>query len=102
MPQISETQALELIRRLLQSAMDYQADILLCMCPMCQLNLDLYQGRVNNFFNQNFNLPIVFFTQLIGVALGIELNELGFGKEIVAAEPVIRAKLKPKAEPAAP
>lgn len=94
MTQISEEAAFEMIRRLLQSAQEYQADVILCMCPMCQLNLDAYQGRVNNFFNASFNLPIVFFTQLLGVALGIDMKKLGFGKELVAAEPVIRAKLE--------
>ncbi len=51
MTQISEPQAFELIRRLLQSAVEYEADLILCMCPMCQLNLDAYQGRVNGFFS---------------------------------------------------
>jgi heterodisulfide reductase subunit B len=94
MTQISEENAFELIRRLLQSAADYRADLILCMCPMCQLNMDMYQGRVNNFFNTKFKLPIVYFTQMLGVALGIDMKKLGFGKELVAAEPVIRAKLE--------
>ena len=97
MTQISEDQAFELIRRLLQSAEEYKADLILCMCPMCQLNMDAYQGRVNNFFNTNFKLPIVFFTQLLGVALGIDMKTLGFGKEIVAAGPVIQSKLNGQA-----
>lgn len=96
MTQISENEAFELIRRLLQSAEDYHADLILCMCPMCQLNMDGYQGRVNGAFNKNFKLPIVFFTQLLGVALGIDMKKLGFGKELIAAEPVIRAKLEGK------
>ena len=54
MTQISEPQAFELIRRLLQSADDYEADMILCMCPMCQLNLDGYQGRVNGYFGTEF------------------------------------------------
>jgi heterodisulfide reductase subunit B len=93
MTQISEPQAFELIRRLLQSAADYKADMILCMCPMCQLNLDAYQSRVNSHFGTNFKLPILFFTQMLGVALGIEQKKLGFGKEIVSAEPVVSAKL---------
>lgn len=93
MTQISEPQAFELIRRLLQSAADYKADVIVCICPMCQLNLDAYQGRVNNYFNTHFELPVLFLTQLLGVALGISLSELGFGKEIVAAEPVLEARL---------
>jgi heterodisulfide reductase subunit B2 len=94
MTQISEEHAFELIRRLLQSAADYRADLILCMCPMCQLNMDMYQGRVNSFFSTNFKLPIVYFTQMLGVALGIDLKKLGFGKELVSAEPVIRGKLE--------
>ena len=92
MTQISEPQAFELIRRLLQSAADYQADMIVCMCPMCQLNLDAYQARVNSFFGTNFKIPIVFFTQMVGVALGIDRKKLGFGKEIVSAAAVVAAK----------
>jgi heterodisulfide reductase subunit B len=96
MTQISEPQAFELIRRLLQSAVDYHADMILCMCPMCQLNMDAYQSRVNGFFGLNFKIPIIFFTQLLGVAFGIDPKTLGFGKEIVAASPVLKAKLNGK------
>ena len=92
MTQISEPQAFELIRRLLQSAADYEADMIVCMCPMCQLNLDGYQGRVNKFFGANFRLPIMYFTQMLGLAFGIEPKKLGFGKELVAALPVVQAK----------
>jgi heterodisulfide reductase subunit B len=91
MTQISEPQAFELIRRLLQSAADYKADMIVCMCPMCQLNLDAYQARVNSFFGTNFKIPIVFFTQMVGVALGIDRKKLGFGKEIVSADAVVAA-----------
>lgn len=93
MTQISEPQAFELIRRLLHNAQEYRADLILCMCPMCQLNLDAYQNRVNSFFGTNYQIPIIFFTQLLGVAFGLDWKKLGFGKEIVAAEPVLRKKL---------
>jgi len=94
MTQISEPQAFELIRRLLQSAQDYKADVIVCICPMCQLNLDAYQARVNGHFNKNFRLPVLFLTQLVGIALGLDWKKLGVGKEIVSAEPVLRAKLE--------
>jgi len=97
MTQISEPQAFELLRRLLQSAQDYQADMILCMCPMCQLNLDGYQARVNGHFHTAFHLPILYFTQMLGIAFGIEPKTLGFGKELVAATPVLQAKLNGKA-----
>jgi len=94
MTQISEAQAFELIRRLLQSAVDYKADTILCMCPMCQLNLDAYQRSVNGHFNLNFQMPILFFTQLVGLAFGIEPKKLGFGKEIVSSKGMLEKLAK--------
>ncbi len=67
--------------------------MILCMCPMCQLNLDGYQGRVNGYFGTQFNLPIMYFTQMLGIAFGLDPKKLGFGKELVAAMPVLKAKL---------
>jgi heterodisulfide reductase subunit B len=101
MTQISEPQAFELIRRLLQSAEDYHADMILCMCPMCQLNMDGYQARVNGHFHTHFNLPILYFTQILGFAFGLDPKKLGFGKELVAAMPVLDAKLNGKPAAAA-
>ena len=89
MTQISENVALELIRRLLKNASDYHADVLVTLCPMCQLNLDGYQENVNKHFGTDFHIPILYFTQLIGMALGIPARELGFGKEFVDASPAL-------------
>lgn len=89
MTQISEPTALELIRRLLQNAVDYDADVIATICPMCQLNLDAYQEQVNKKFKTKFNIPILYFTQLIGLAHGIEAGELGFGKEFIEASPAL-------------
>lgn len=91
--QISEREALELIRRLLQGAADCDADLIACMCPMCQLNLDVFQGRVNNHFNSDFRMPVLFITQLVGIAFGLSAERLGLGMEVIAAEPVLEARL---------
>ncbi len=93
MTQISEELSHELLRRLFQNAQQYEADVIACFCPMCQLNLDAYQGQVNNTFNTNFSIPVVFFTQLMGVAFGLSPKEMGFGKEILPAWPVIEKKI---------
>ncbi len=85
MTQISPTTAFELIRRLIQSADQYQADLMVTVCPMCQMNLDAYQNETNRYFHTNYKMPILFFTQLIGLAFGVDPKELGFGKELVDA-----------------
>ena len=66
--------------------------MIVCMCPMCQLNMDGYQARVNGFFGTEFKLPIMYFTQMLGIAFGLEPKKLGFGKELVAALPVLKAE----------
>ena len=55
--------------------------------------IDGYQEQVNSACKTDFNMPIVFFTQMLGVAFGLDLPKLGFGKEIIPAKPVIQAKL---------
>ncbi|MEW6567581.1 MAG: CoB--CoM heterodisulfide reductase iron-sulfur subunit B family protein [Chloroflexota bacterium] len=89
MTQISEAVALELIRRLLKNASDYEADAIVTLCPLCQFNLDAYQSHVNGHFATNFHIPVLFFTQLMGLAFGMAPQELGFGKEIVDARPAL-------------
>jgi len=89
MTQISPSTAFELIRRLIHAADQYKADLMVTLCPMCQLNLDAYQNETNHHFHTNYKMPIIFFTQLMGIAFGIDPKKLGFGKEIVNAAPAL-------------
>lgn len=84
--QISPGMGLEMIRRLLDSAERRGADVLATICPMCQMNIDLYQGEVNRRFKTDFHIPILFFTQLVGLAFGMEAKELGIGSEVISAK----------------
>jgi heterodisulfide reductase subunit B len=85
----SRVAALSMVRNLLQSAVEREAVVIATACPMCQVNLECYQQAVNQEFGTNFEVPIVYFTQLIGLALGISAKKLGIGKEFVSAMPVL-------------
>lgn len=85
MTQISADTAYALIFSLLRSAAEYKADVIAVICPMCQLNLDGYQGQVNQAKGARFELPVLYFTQLLGLALGLRARDLGLGREIVSA-----------------
>ncbi len=85
MPHIGPETAFELIRRLISAADHLDADIMATLCPMCQLNLDAYQGETNRHFGTGYRMPVVFFTQLMGLAFGLDAKELGFGLELVSA-----------------
>jgi len=102
MTQISDTTAYELIHKIVKNAADGGADAIVATCPMCQLNLDAYQGQANAYFGTNYHVPVLYFTQVIGLAMGLSPQRLGFGQEFVDAQPVI-AKIQdtplPRAKP---
>jgi heterodisulfide reductase subunit B len=89
MTQISPDTAFEMIGRLLSSAFTYKADVIATVCPMCQMNLDAYQADSIRYLRaQNRpveRIPILFFTQLMGVAFGKDPKKLGFGREFISA-----------------
>ena len=89
MTQIGPEVAFELIRRLVAGADQYKADMLVSLCPMCQLNVDAYQAEMNRYFRTHYHMPIIFFTQLIGLAFGVDPVVLGFGRELVDARPAL-------------
>ena len=75
--------------KLLNNAKENGADCIITPCPLCQLNLDAYQSKINKKFKTHFDLPILYFTQLIGVALGLESKSLALEKNIVSPMKVL-------------
>ncbi len=88
--------ALDMIRILLQNILRSGADIVATACPLCQVNLEVYQTQVNEEFGTDFDIPVLYFTQLMGVALGIAPKKLGIGSELVSALPVLDRFLEKK------
>ena len=84
-----EDVALELMHKLLYSASSNMAECLVTVCPLCQTNLDVYQERVNKKFKTNYKIPVLFFTQLIGIAFGLEEKDLGLKTSVVPVEKVM-------------
>jgi heterodisulfide reductase subunit B len=86
--------ALSMVRNLLQNALDSGADVIATACPLCQVNLECYQDQVNAEFGTKFNVPVFYFSQLMGLAFGIPAKRLGVGTEFVAPPPAMLAACK--------
>jgi heterodisulfide reductase subunit B2 len=80
-----EDVALKLNRDILAAAVQNGADVLVTTCPMCQMNLEAYQSRINQIYHTSYNLPIVYFTQILGLALGYTPEEMLLDKMVVDA-----------------
>ena len=78
--------ALDMVYILLHDAATREADVIATTCPMCNINLELYQKQVNREFGTEFSIPIMYFTQLLGLALGIAPGRLGIGKELISMD----------------
>ena len=75
--------ALKLAEKILQNARDVGAGAIVVACPLCQINLDARQGQISEESGKIFNMPVVYFTQLMGLAFGLNASELGLDKHIV-------------------
>jgi heterodisulfide reductase subunit B2 len=84
-----EEAALRLNLELMQCARDNGADVIVTMCPLCEMNVEAYQPMVNKRFGTDFKIPVMYFTQLLGVALGISSKGLALDKQIVPVERVL-------------
>ena len=67
---------------ILRMAKESGAECIAVACPLCQTNLDLRQSDIEKSTGEQFGLPVFYFTQLLGKALGLSDQELGIGKLI--------------------
>ena len=73
----------QMVHRLLSAAIDAGAECLATLCPLCQVNLEAYQEKISSKFGRRFDLPIFYFTQVIGLALGLDEKQLLIGDNLM-------------------
>lgn len=62
---------------LLREARKRGADVLVTLCPLCQFNLECFQDRMSRELGEPVDLTVGFFTQVLGLALGLDERRLG-------------------------
>lgn len=82
---------LDRIRRLLHSAQAEGAEVIATACPLCQFNLECYQEETGNG-QPVITMPILFFTQLIALALGASAREIGLDRSLVPVKQLLASK----------
>ncbi len=80
---------LELSEPILNMAKASGAQCMAVACPMCQINLDMRQSDINETKKKNYNMPVVYITQLLGLCLGVSPKKLGMDKCVVSPRPII-------------
>jgi heterodisulfide reductase subunit B len=87
---LTETDAvLNLTHKILENAKAVGANAIAVACPLCHANLDTRQAEIEAKYETQYGIPILYFTQLLGLAFGIEPKKLGISKHLVPAKPVL-------------
>lgn len=79
----NEDIVLQLVDGILSDAAASGADCIVCACPLCHFNLDLRQAKLNKKKKTKYKMPVFYFTQLIGLATGIDLPKLSMHTHFV-------------------
>lgn len=77
--------------KVLDAARGAGADAVALACPMCHTALDSYQGKAARAVGHPLDLPVLYFTQWMGLALGLEPDRLGLGRHLVETGRVVAA-----------
>ena len=77
---------------ILQMAKQNGADVLVVACPLCQANLDLYQAEAEKLLGERFSIPVIYFVQLMGLAMDLDPKRIGLDKLIVDPLPILAKK----------
>jgi len=81
-----------LIQRILDMALEAGADCLVTCCPMCQSNLDTRQRELSKHTGKDYHVPIFYFTELLGLALGLPKVNDWFKRHFISPKELLAAK----------
>ena len=81
-----------LVKNLYERTSQAGAECMIVSCQMCQANLDLYQEEISGIFGKEYRLPVFYFTELIGLALGLKDVSRWLGRHMVNPIPYLRQK----------
>ncbi|MGD9380858.1 MAG: CoB--CoM heterodisulfide reductase iron-sulfur subunit B family protein [Candidatus Thorarchaeota archaeon] len=87
---VDEALAIRLARDKLKSMKDAGAAFATVVCPACCNQLDLQQLGLRESYGEQFDLPILFYPQILGLALGLDEDEVGLGMNRVPAKPILQ------------
>lgn len=82
----SETEKSQMqIKDIVESAYDQGADMIVTPCPVCQMNVEIYQEHINKKFSTKFDMPVTYYSQLLTVAYGGNVKQAGLDGNIIKA-----------------
>ncbi len=76
----------EMIKGILEAAYDNGADMVVTPCPVCQMNVEVYQDQINAKYGTKFKMPVVYYSTLMSVAFGRSSKDAALDGQIIRAK----------------
>jgi heterodisulfide reductase subunit B len=86
---VEEDVSLKISGRKLNEVKEKNADALISICPFCSVMYEDNQKRIGSKFNTTYDIPVLFYPQILGLALGLEERELGFRMNKIKPEKLL-------------
>ncbi|MDH3640183.1 MAG: CoB--CoM heterodisulfide reductase iron-sulfur subunit B family protein [Gammaproteobacteria bacterium] len=74
------------IKDIVESAYDQGADMIVTPCPVCQMNVEIYQDQINKRHGTKFKMPVTYYSQLLTVAYGGNAKQAGLDGQVIRAK----------------
>ena len=81
----AEKSVMKMTSGIVNSAAESKADCVVTPCPLCQMQLDIYQDDAQDTTKSKARVPVIHLSQLVGLALGIEAKKLGLDYNVIDA-----------------
>lgn len=75
-----------LVKDIIESAYDNGAEMIVTPCPLCQMNVEVYQDEINAKYKTNFEIPVMYYSQLMDVAFGRNAADAALDGNIIQSK----------------
>jgi len=76
----------EMIKGIIEAAYDHGADMIVTPCPVCQMNVEVYQDQINATYGTKFKMPVVYYSTLMSVAFGRSAKDAALNGQVIPAK----------------
>jgi heterodisulfide reductase subunit B len=75
-----------MIKGIIEAAYDHGADMIVTPCPVCQMNVEVYQDQINATHGTKFKMPVVYYSTLMSVAYGRSAQDAALNGQVIPAK----------------
>jgi len=86
---IKEDSALLIAKRKLDSISAIGVDAIVLICPFCSVMFEGNQKKIEKIAGKTYEIPVLYYTQLLGLAFGLDAERLGFSMNRIKAKTIL-------------